>query len=253
MELPLRKLCDSEFAVSFFQRKGLCNSTPAGWKSPFHKDFHDHFCPTTCDGTRCRYVLPEFTEVTVKAIPRAEGDDTVRWGRQTYTRQQWQNKLEDMPSDGLDLSQMPRDDVINIHIEETRKLFEGDKPTARLWELTGQDDKKKYWVEMATTAPKSPTFQDDKHARPAFWKSWEKVRSNQAVIEPGAQTKTYVSGRACTKRRSRCRAGASLRPLICQRHQSGASRRCAARACPAARACSQWQACSQRCTQCVHI
>ena len=38
---------------------------------------------------------PEFTEVTVKAIARAEGDDTVRWGRQTYTLQQWQDQLAD--------------------------------------------------------------------------------------------------------------------------------------------------------------
>jgi len=38
---------------------------------------------------------PEFTEVSVKALARAEGDDTVRWGRQTYTLQEWQHKLAD--------------------------------------------------------------------------------------------------------------------------------------------------------------
>ena len=39
-------------AVRFFRRQRH-SGTPTGWISEQHKDWHVHFCPKSCDGTRC--------------------------------------------------------------------------------------------------------------------------------------------------------------------------------------------------------
>ena len=45
-------LVNAEQAVCFFRRQRHYG-TPTGWISEEHKDWHDHFCPNSCDGKRC--------------------------------------------------------------------------------------------------------------------------------------------------------------------------------------------------------
>lgn len=65
-----------EEAVEFLQRKWQLNGRSGPFKSNLHKDFHEHFCPSKCDRTKCEYDNKRVDEMQADEVIRIHTEET---------------------------------------------------------------------------------------------------------------------------------------------------------------------------------